>query len=309
MSGNVEPTIPPSFPIAFDENATITTDIPCRKCGYNLRGLTHTGRCPECGTPVGLSTVGDLLRYSDPAWLLKLRDGMSFILWGILVAIIVSIAGAALRAALGAGDGLQEWVGVIAGLLGVYGAWLLTEPDPSGLGEAQYATSRKLVRVALLVGLAGNVMSAIAATIPVPGAVRFGVGLLVMGASLFGVVGEFAKFIYLEKLALRVPDDALAARARLLRWGYGLTLAALVVVGILAMILARVGGPTQGGRGGMAALGCFGGIVGIAFLVFGIMTLLFYFRMRRTLIAQEAAARAVWGSVKHEPESDPSEST
>ena len=107
------------------------------------------------------------------------------------------------------------------------------------------------------------------------------------------MVGEFAKFIYLEKLALRVPDDALAARARLLRWGYGLTLAAAVLIGAAALIVGLSGGPPGGG--GLMVLGCFGGIIGLSFLVFGIMTLFFYFRMRRTLIAQEAAARAVWG--------------
>lgn len=29
--------------------------ILCLNCGYDLRGLTPTGRCPECGTPVQVS--------------------------------------------------------------------------------------------------------------------------------------------------------------------------------------------------------------------------------------------------------------
>jgi ribosomal protein S27AE len=50
----------------FNEAGVIIADTTCRRCGYNLRGLSRDGRCPECGTPIGLSTHGDLLRSSGP---------------------------------------------------------------------------------------------------------------------------------------------------------------------------------------------------------------------------------------------------
>jgi hypothetical protein len=31
---------------------TISDDLPCRKCSYDLRGLSFAGRCPECGEPI-----------------------------------------------------------------------------------------------------------------------------------------------------------------------------------------------------------------------------------------------------------------
>lgn len=31
-------------------------DVPCERCGYNLRGLPTFSRCPECGTPYDEST-------------------------------------------------------------------------------------------------------------------------------------------------------------------------------------------------------------------------------------------------------------
>ena len=128
MNTAPSPVRPPAPPVIFvrppeDPNATIETDTPCRKCSYNLRGLTHGGRCPECGTPVGLSTFGDLLRYSDPNWLVTLGRGIGYILWGILVAIVVMILGAFFLQRSNPGG--QEWLGIVAGLLGVYGAWLL----------------------------------------------------------------------------------------------------------------------------------------------------------------------------------------
>ncbi|WP_428938360.1 hypothetical protein [Fontivita pretiosa] len=299
MSQNPASLLPPAYPnpqIGFvgfnaDPNATVQTDAPCRKCGYNLRGLTYGGRCPECGSPVGLSTIGDLLRYSDPNWLLMLARGVSFILWGILVALVIGLLGGLLFQTSAA----QQWVQIVASLLGLYGAWLLTEPDPSGLGEAQYAMARKLVRVALLVGLGGSVLQAMGATPGVPREIGFGLGVVAIGATVFGVVGEFAKFVYLGKLALRVPHDQLARRARVLCWGYGLTLGASVLIGgIMGLLLAA--GPAPA-RPGAAFIGitCAAAIVGLAYLVFGVMTLLFYIRMRRTLREQVELARQVWG--------------
>ncbi|HEX4053888.1 MAG TPA: hypothetical protein VHX86_06455 [Tepidisphaeraceae bacterium] len=35
--------------------ATIDRDVLCRACGYNLRGLSRTGRCPECAADVAIS--------------------------------------------------------------------------------------------------------------------------------------------------------------------------------------------------------------------------------------------------------------
>ncbi len=52
----------PSIPV--DERGSLAVDLKCKKCAYNLRGLREDGRCPECGTPVGLSTRGDLLRFA-----------------------------------------------------------------------------------------------------------------------------------------------------------------------------------------------------------------------------------------------------
>ena len=33
-------------------SATVVADVSCHGCGYNLRGATYGGRCPECGRPV-----------------------------------------------------------------------------------------------------------------------------------------------------------------------------------------------------------------------------------------------------------------
>jgi hypothetical protein len=42
------------------------TDILCESCGYMLNGLMPTGNCPECGSPIDLSTSESLRQ--PPLW-------------------------------------------------------------------------------------------------------------------------------------------------------------------------------------------------------------------------------------------------
>ncbi len=165
----------------------------------------------------------------------------------------------------------------------------------SGLGEQQYATSRKLVRVALLVGLGGNILSACAKSLALPGSADMLVVVIAVGTGLFGVIGEFAKFIYLEKLANRIPDDQLAGRARFLRWAYGLTMGAMVVFGAIIGLVMSLAGP--GATTVILPLGCVAGLTGIAFFVFAIMTLFMYGRFRKAFQQQAESARQVWSRV------------
>jgi hypothetical protein len=46
--------------------AIIDRDLPCRGCGYNLRGLSPEGRCPECATRVSVSLQPTDLSLGDP---------------------------------------------------------------------------------------------------------------------------------------------------------------------------------------------------------------------------------------------------
>ena len=72
---------PESIPL--DEQGNIAADVSCLVCGYNLRTQPLQGRCPECGTAVGRSAHGDLLRYCEPGWVETLAGGMDWIVAGI----------------------------------------------------------------------------------------------------------------------------------------------------------------------------------------------------------------------------------
>jgi len=46
---------------------------PCLRCGYSLRKLFETKRCPECGLPIFISLGNNqTLEWSNPAWVRKL---------------------------------------------------------------------------------------------------------------------------------------------------------------------------------------------------------------------------------------------
>jgi hypothetical protein len=280
------------------EPTIVTTDVPCRKCQYNLRSLPIDGRCPECGTPVGFSTKGDLIRYSDPTWTDTLRRGINCIILGVLVAVV----GGILAAFLFRGNPIPMILSSFASsILFLVGAWLLTMPDPSGLGEDKYGTSRKLIRITLLVGLVNHLLTFAQQTMVMPPDARFLVQSLAGLASLVGVVGQFAMLNYLGKLARRIPDFKIADRAHFLMYALGITYGLFIVLGLIAALSLR-GARTAGPPAGLVAVGCIAGLMALALIVFGVMYLFMLDKLGKRLKEQAALARQTWAAAPISPQ-------
>lgn len=272
------------------QTGTVIVDLDCRRCGYNLRTLPEAGRCPECGSPVGLSTKGNFLRFANPEWVAKVAKGLKIIFAIIIANIVIGfINGSVMQPTT-----LYSFMLVFAvGCIDYYGVWLMTEPDPSGIGEEKNVTARKVVRVSLGIALLALVFQPMSEffsgsdSFIVNGLVAF-VGIV---AFLASIVGWYAKFVFFAAIARRIPDDVLAKRAIFLRNGIIVCVAILVVFGV---IVALTTSSQQGGGGGFGILFVFILPAAIAFLVFAILTIIFTYRLMKSVESEAESARYNW---------------
>lgn len=78
----------------------------CVQCGYDLRGLPHEGRCPECGASIEAARVERTLSNADPRWLWRLNVAA----WLVPAGILSVAAFETSRELLGSGWRLSPWM-------------------------------------------------------------------------------------------------------------------------------------------------------------------------------------------------------
>ncbi|MEP0843640.1 MAG: hypothetical protein HRF43_13130 [Phycisphaerae bacterium] len=283
--------------VALDANGRIDEDVACIQCGYNQRGLSPEGVCPECATPVGRSVKGDYLRFASPQWVETLAAGMNWIVASIVIVLLGScLVGAASRSAGGAE--LGQLVVMALGIVRVIGFWMVTTPDP-GRGEDQgQVSARQVARTTvILTYLIGwlNLGSGYW-----PGWVTLGLGLL---AAVGSMVEMIAILVYGRRLALRIPDWKLADSCRQVMWGW---IGLYSIVAIL-VVVAMAGGPSlvRGAGGRMSGLAILGCATAAAAMILAIMMLVLVLRFRRQLAASALHARATWAAAAPLPTGSP----
>lgn len=264
---------------------TVVVDLECRRCGYNLRTQHEQGVCPECGSPVGLSTRGNFLQYANPEWVAKVAKGLQIVFWMIIVGIAIQIGlvflGFAARA-------IAPIIAVVITVVEVVGVWLMTEPDPSGIGEEKNVSARRIVRTttvfAAVVVCGGNIIPQLgwftAATL---GSM---VVVLTTAARLSQVVAYVVRYSYFAIIARRIPNKDLANRSRMLQKATIIFIAVLIV----AVVIAELAGNALG----------FGIIlflpIGIGWIIFGIMTIFLIYRLQVAVTNEANAARVNWAA-------------
>lgn len=312
--------------IRLDDDGRLAESVPCRRCGYDLRGLDPEGRCPECRTAVARSIQGDLLRLCDPKWTARLARGMLWLIigliaqiaWGMVGGLIGVLATGALRAPVGGiPPNIQTVMGVsvsgtaLTAIIQAIGVWLLTSPDPGAAETARPINARVIARYCFIaqiiaaplmqlwttgtnLGMAGGAM-------PAWLSLGYGFVLLVFVLALISLAGYAAGFVYLRQLALRVPRPSLAVQTRVVMWGFisaqGATqLVGLLVLAFLPSLMAAGNAPSGAALIVLPIAGIGGCLAGLASIVFGIWAIVLLFLYRSALHQAAEQARTGWAA-------------
>ncbi len=216
-----------------DPQTPFTRDLPCLGCGYNLRGLLEGDRCPECGSPAGLSIYGDALRFSHPDWVDSVRRGLLLIVYTIGLGFggwlaLGCVLGLFLRE--GALFAMLIVLPVVANTLLCCGCHMTTAIEPRAQSDEAPITLRRFVRVtaiaAALVVPIFLMATYLAATAPngrsaispdILNILRL--SLLAWPAMIYGCL------LNLVPIARRIPDASLVFMTRMVLIGLPVSIA------------------------------------------------------------------------------------
>ncbi len=284
--------------VALNADGLIGDDIVCRKCSYNLRGLSPEGRCPECGTSIGWSIHGDLLRFSDPVWVSHLANGALWMIVSVLLVFIGGQTSGVLGGLIGI-DMLSTIVELLGSAIGLVGYWKLTIPDP-GYGESRRLWDvRKMTRLLALSGFIGRLCSLANVTVFLLAAGPLLALIHVVQGSLWlaGVGASLLLFIFLRRLALRIPDYRLASQTQTVMSGLIVCFGVAIIGGLIVkVVLAPLSAAGIGGQGSGRVMMFGGCAVGIALLVFSIWWIVLLFLYRAALTKAADTALSTWMS-------------
>ncbi len=231
--GDMTTPFPPHTDL--DSTGRLAGDLPCIRCGYNLKTLLPDGICPECGLSIDQSIRRGLLRYSDPQWVARIAAGMRWVVSGLVCAFIVGCLGEIMRP--------FDLIPAI-GLLGVFlvGFWRFTSPEPDKTQAEPLSSMRRIARVGSIGGL-----------LLVPFSSISGVTLVHVGSKISlspGGLGLTAGWLlilaYAGRLAKRLPDPRLAKDTRVVTHGLGICLPVALVVDSLRRLLPGSSTPING---------------------------------------------------------------
>ncbi|MFQ5429965.1 MAG: hypothetical protein ACE5E1_06610 [Phycisphaerae bacterium] len=232
-------------PASVAQAARIPLDVPCGICGYNLRSLEMTARCPECGNAIADSLRRGRLMFADPAWLGRLRTGITNTLWIVLAVVVLIVAGVAaltFATAVGKNTTLLD-AGLLLSGVGFTTIWLFNlrylttpEPEPGSTGRARRSRlARWIIGLQLVSVLTYTpyILVMLVILFRSPDSTRAFIATSILGAVsiAFQNLSFFLLLIYMRRIARRETRKGLGKLITFLTWGQA-GMAALGVISI-----------------------------------------------------------------------------
>jgi hypothetical protein len=217
---------------------TIATDVFCRSCSYNLRGLQRGGTCPECGRPIPL----DLTVAADPL-LSGDRAQRSKMLWGLTLLTLCCVAAVVARVGFSVAWSLRVpaplWT-YIACNVGIALAWMVGVflVTPARLDAILPARRwlRRLARVSQIAWLASNTCWLLAETRYASTPQQDSLMWWAMILPIAGWFGGIALALFLLRMAEDVELDDAPRRIGLAIWVVPVLSVVLLIIPMQAFV-------------------------------------------------------------------------
>jgi hypothetical protein len=231
------------------EQDALQTDVPCRNCRFNLRGLSPQGNCPECGLAIAQTIRRDAMALAPREYIMKLRRGAALVAFtpiGWMAAFAMTHVDWIVFDSdiFDARNAFQLMSFALLATL-LWGYWLLASADTlerTGAGEALRDPRPAMRGGIILILLAAVVVLAR----PIFPARDPGFTALAGAAGVVGIVGivlvHFGSMTRVIQLAAALPDEPFSRQARTYRWLLPVIalLGALVMVGPLVAVVIYV---------------------------------------------------------------------
>ena len=271
----MEHPLRPHEQVRLDADGRISEeDFGCLQCDRSLRGVSPDGVCPKCGTPVGRTAYGPLLRDCDPGWGGRLALGADFLIPAILSAVLLGcLADVAVAA-------------VIAGVFGLIACWLLTTAESGSAVTGASSRARRITRAAGVIAFVPAVYG-LFLDAETPEALDFAFICLV---TIVPLVLFFAACTYARHLALRAPDRRLAGWTRWFMWLLAVCYVLVTGLPLVCAVLVVDDAAAEPAPDHVQSVFLMGTIAVVVGLVIALLALLLILRYLR--VFSEAAGRA-----------------
>lgn len=264
-------------------STSVSSDLNCARCGYNLRTLPVAGLCPECGSPIAESLDQNWLQNADRAWLSRLSTGAGLVLVSMGVAVLALLCSHSVPSA-------SLLLFLLAEALGGMGAWLLTTPGHWVVPRGGSNLLRRATRGLYGISLTGDLLNA-ALLILAQSSLPEYMGLSTDSELPLFAIMAYTRYVvlvlYLHPLASQIPSGEALWSSRFVIGGALLCGAGVSVSLLLELLLSTfgIGGWAPGGPPPASILGTVLPAILICAVVAMLVSVALFVQYRREFIA------------------------